>query len=235
MAWNRPLFTGPADIRSTKALSSSPARWPTAKASAVAVQMACAMKLFSSLMVWPAPGPPTWKMFSAKQVSTGCRHSNTLGSAPTMTLSRPASASTGVRDNGASMKDTPWPAHCSRRRAVESGSLVEQSTIISPGCAPASRPLAPVTQASTWGEPVTQMKTRSLAAATSWALVASVAPAASRSATRSRLRCTASVRLWPLVSRLRAMPWPMRPLAPMNPMRAMVAAPCLFWSGLVWS
>jgi len=33
----------------------------------VAVQMACAMKLFSSLIVWPAPGAPTWITFSAKQ------------------------------------------------------------------------------------------------------------------------------------------------------------------------
>ena len=104
-----------------------PERWPTAKASAIAVHIAWPMKLFSSLIVWPAPGPPTWNTFSAKQRSSGSILANTEASAPTITFRRPASASTGVRASGASTKATSLRAQSSRRRAVESGSLVEQS------------------------------------------------------------------------------------------------------------
>ena len=43
-------------------------------------------------------------------------------------------------------------------------------------------------------------------------------PAASRSAMRVRARCTVRCSSWPLACRVRAMPWPMRPDAPMNPM-----------------
>ena len=103
-----------------------PARAPTANASAVAVQIAWAMKLLSSLIVCPAPGPPTWNTFSANARSTGSSRAKTSGSAPTMTLSLPSSASAGVRASGASTKATPAAAQASRSLVVESGSLVER-------------------------------------------------------------------------------------------------------------
>src|SRR6185436_9570162 len=141
-------------------------------------------------------------------------------SAPTMQLSLPASASIGVRASGASTRRAPAAAQVSRSFAVESGSLVEQSTITRPRLAPASRPDGPVSEASTCGEPVTQRKTISLAAASSAAELHSFAPAASRSATPSRLRCTVSESAWPLAIRFFAMPWPINPDAPMNPIAA---------------
>jgi hypothetical protein len=49
-----------------------------------------------------------------------------------MTLSRPSSASFGVRANGASTKGTPFVAKSAWICSVETGSLVEQSTTISP-------------------------------------------------------------------------------------------------------
>ena len=109
-----------------------------------------------------------------------------------MTLSLPSSASAGVRASGASTKVTPAAAQTPRSRAVESGSLVEQSTTTSPlrPFAPASRPSGPSIAASTCGEPVTQRKTMSAALASAAGVACSVAPAAARSATRSRLRCT---------------------------------------------
>ena len=60
------------------------------------------------------------------------RARRSAASAPTITLSLPASASTGVRASGASTKLTPAAAQGSRSLAVESGSLVELSTIIRP-------------------------------------------------------------------------------------------------------
>src|SRR6185436_15637347 len=146
-------------------------------------------------------------------------------SAPTMQLSLPASASIGVRASGASTRRTPAAAQVSRSFAVESGSLVEQSTTTRPRFAPASRPDGPVSDASTCGEPVTQRKTISLAPASSAAELHCFAPAASRSATPSRLRCTVSESACPLAIRFFAMPWPISPDAPMNPIAAIPLPP----------
>ena len=111
--WNSPELTAPADMTSCNFLIESPDFAAVASASAVAVQIACAMKLFSSLMTWPEPGGPMWKTFSAKHFSTGSSLAITAGSAPTITFRRPASASTGVRDSGASTKRMPCVAMAS--------------------------------------------------------------------------------------------------------------------------
>ena len=79
------------------------------------------------------------------------------GSAPTMTLRRPCSASTGVRASGASTSVTPLAAHAARSRAVTVGSDVDVSTTTSPGRAPASTPVSDVSTESTSAAPVTQM------------------------------------------------------------------------------
>src|SRR5450432_2266569 len=228
MAWNRPEFTPPAETSSTSFFGSMPARAPTAKASAVAVQIAWAMKLLSSLTMWPAPGPPTWNTFSAKVRNTGSIRAKVASSAPTMTFSLPNSASTGVRASGASTSSTPAPAQAARNCVVESGSLVEQSTMTNPFLpfAPASRPPVPVIAASTCGDPVTQRNTISHDVASADGVATSVAPAATRSAIRARLRCTVKLSAWPFASRFFAMPWPIKPDAPMNPMLA-IASPLI--------
>ena len=62
--WNSPELTAPADITSCSFLIESPDFAAVASASAVAVQIACAMKLLMSLRTMPCPGGPAWTMFS---------------------------------------------------------------------------------------------------------------------------------------------------------------------------
>ena len=62
-----------------------------------------ASMLLTSLSTWPSPGLPTWKTFSQNALSTGSMRSKSAGSAPTIVLRRPSSASFGVRASGASM------------------------------------------------------------------------------------------------------------------------------------
>ena len=71
-------------------------------------------------------------MFSQKAPSTGFSFANVASSAPTMMLSRPCSASTGVRASGASTNSTPLAASSSRIFAVVAGSLVDVSMTIEP-------------------------------------------------------------------------------------------------------
>ncbi len=70
--------------------------------------------------------------------------------------------------------------------------------MISPLAAPDSRPSAPVTTCSTCGEPVTHRNTTPHSRAIAAGLGSSLAPAASRSATRSRLRNAVIASGWPL-------------------------------------
>ena len=72
------------------------------------------------------------------------RRETSAASAPTMTLSRPSSASLGVRASGASTKVTPFFARSAAIRAVESGSLVEQSTTIRPAARALEQAVLPV-------------------------------------------------------------------------------------------
>ena len=194
-----------------------PARLPTAKASAVAATIAWPMKLLSNLIAWPAPGSPTWKTFSAQHLSTGSILAKVAWVAPTMMFKRPASASTGERASGASTNTTPLLCASSRKWVVEWGSLVEQSTMIKPALGLLNKPSGPATTASTCGEPVTQIKTMSQLAPKAAALSAKVAPASSKSFTRSRCLCTVIANFWPLAIKFLAMPWPIRPDAPMYP------------------
>ena len=70
----------------------------------------------------PWPGGPAWMMFSQNACSTGFSAANVASSAPTMMLSRPCSASTGVRASGASTNCTPERASASRIFVVVAGS-----------------------------------------------------------------------------------------------------------------
>ena len=72
-------------------------------------------------------------MFSQYAANTGFSSANVASSAPTIMLSRPCSASTGVRASGASTNATPFSASASRILVVVAGSLVDVSTTIMPG------------------------------------------------------------------------------------------------------
>ena len=107
-----------------------------------------------------------------------------------MMLSRPCSASTGVRASGASTKRTPLAASSSRIFAVVAGSLVDVSMTMSPLRATDAMPSLPLTISSTCGAPVTHRNTMSASRATSAFVFTSFAPAASRSSSGLRLRLT---------------------------------------------
>ena len=147
---------------------------------------------------------------------------NTAGSAPTIALRRPSSASFGERASGASAKRTPLALQSAMILSVETGSLVVQSIRIRSLRAAFSTPLAPKTISSTTGVSVTQMMTTSDFSAASAGVFASVAPRDFKSSTGARLRFPTTVKANPLAARLRAMPRPMAP-SPMNPMRGLPA------------
>ena len=132
-------------------------------------------------------------MFSQNADSTGFSSANVASSAPTMMLSRPCSASTGVRASGASTNLTPCFASASRVFVVVAGSLVDVSTTTRPARAALAMPPSPNTLSSTCGAPVTHRKTMSDARASSAVDFASFAPFAIRSSTGPRLRCARTV------------------------------------------
>ena len=66
-----------------------------------------------------------------------------------MVLSLPASASTGVRANGASTRVMPAAWQRAAKRRVESGSLVDASMTIKPARAWLNKPVGPSKAAST--------------------------------------------------------------------------------------
>ena len=138
-------------------------------------------------MRWPSPGPPMCTTLPAQVSSTGLMRSKTVSVAPTMVSSVPSQASLGVRPSGASTKSTPIAASSPAMADVEVGSEVEQSMTTEPLLRPWISPSGPRTIASTWGEPVTQMKTMLLRSATSFGERASPAPRAIRSSTGARL------------------------------------------------
>ena len=85
--------------------------------------------------------------------------------APTMALSWPDAACTGVPPSGASASAMPAAASSSASATVEVGSAVELSTITEPRLRLAASPSLPRIRASTSREPVTQRKTMELRSA----------------------------------------------------------------------
>ncbi len=81
--------------------------------------------------------------FSQNAESTGLSCANTASSAPTIVLSRPCSASTGVRASGASTNSARFAPKSIRIAAVEAGSAVDVSTTIKPSRAAVSSPVPP--------------------------------------------------------------------------------------------
>ena len=217
--WKMPLFTPPAEITWYSLLRSSPALAATAKASAIDAAKLIAIMLFTSLSTWPWPGPPTWKMFSQNALSTGSIASKSSGSAPTMVLSRPSSASLGVRASGASIKlhaaGREVGADAARSTPARRWSV---STTISPGARRLEQAVLAVDDVLDLGRAGDADEDDvGGAARIRHCVFASFAPAASRSARLARLRLALKVSGKPLASRFFAMPWPIMPM-PMNPM-----------------
>ena len=87
-------------------------------------------EVVEQLDVWPAPGPPTWNTFSAKQRSTGSRRGEGRGLGADHHVEL---AQLGLDRRARERRVDQGRAGGARRRragrAVESGSLVEQSTM----------------------------------------------------------------------------------------------------------
>ena len=162
-----PEFTAPAETTSCSLRIERPDLAAAAQASALALAIDMARKLLMSFSTMPWPAGPAWMMFSQKAARTGFSSANVASSAPTMMLSLPSSASTGVRASGASTKRTPFSASASRIFVVVAGSLVDVSTTTSPLRAAAAMPSLPLTISSTCGAPVTHRNTMSEFRATS--------------------------------------------------------------------
>ena len=64
MSWKIPELTAPAEMISCSLAIDTPDFAHVAHASAVAVAIDIAMKLLTSLSMWPWPGGPTWITFS---------------------------------------------------------------------------------------------------------------------------------------------------------------------------
>ena len=164
----------------------------------------CAMKLLSSLIVWPAPGPPDVEPRSRQRSAAPVRAARTTASsAPTITFRRPASASTGVRANRCiDQGHAGGLAAIAAGAQSTSGSLVEQSTTTRPGFAPgftpASRPVSAadhrfdLRRAGDADEARSRIRCRQRGRRR----CLPARRAASRSSTRSRLRCPTVSATW---------------------------------------
>jgi hypothetical protein len=189
--------------------------------------MAWPMKLLSSLTTWPALGPPTWKMFSQKAASTGRILSNTACSAPTMVLSLPSSASTGVRASGASTRVAPCCAHKAAKRRVDSGSLVEVSITIRPALA-LDRHAVGAQQAFFHLRRAGHADHHDVAGRAIRRWPACLAPAASRSASVVAVAVDLEGEGEALGQQVFApMPWPIMPM-PINPILGVMLSPSSF-------
>ena len=100
--WNIPELAAPVENMAKYFFGSTPILAQAASASAVSDIWPIAAKLLTSLILCPAPRVPTWKMFSQNAFNAGSISAKVASSAPTIVLSRPCSASTGVRASGAS-------------------------------------------------------------------------------------------------------------------------------------
>ena len=165
-------------------------------------------------MRWPAPTGPAWLMFSAKQASSGL-HSANSASPPTSRFSRPSAASLGVRVMGASRKRPPLSVTACATFWVDEGIAVEQSMTTAPGRRPSSTPPGDSSTASTCGLPVTHRMITSERAASVAPSAQLVAPAAFNASRGWFPGCSSTVSSWPCLTRLLAMPWPMRPIPTM--------------------
>ncbi len=117
--------------------------------------------------------------------STGRARSKPLGLPPTMMVRVPFLAPRMPPVTGASSTSTPSSAALAAMRWMTRGELVLMSTIRPPRAAPASTPPSPNTTCSTSEGLGREVNTISEARATSWELLAPLAPNPTSSATGS--------------------------------------------------
>src|SRR5258708_4538100 len=127
----------------------TPARPPTATASMVSARMPPEHMLLTSLIAWPAPTGPAWKMFLPMRASTGRARSSSAGSPPTMIASVPSVAPRTPPETGASMRAEPRAATSAASSRVTGGSAEVISSRRLPGRSASSRPLGPVSTCRT--------------------------------------------------------------------------------------
>ena len=195
---------------------SRPMRSARAKASAAAARLMPASRLLISLARAASPSrSPTWNIREARASSSGRSCSRISLLQATIMLMLPVRAREGPPEIGASMSCVPRSAMATPNRSTSAGPIVLQIVIRLCASSEASRPPAPNSTVSICAASTTTMRIRSQAAPIAAALSWTVAPASA-----ARLAAARSIsRTWtmyPLASRLRAMPPPMFP-APMMP------------------
>src|SRR6266581_1365489 len=166
-------------------------------------------------------------MVFPRTLKSGIARLVSASSPPTMTARRASIAPTSPPETGAS---SVWNGglFAAARFAISrdaAGLMVLMSIARRPGCAPAAMPSGPKVTASTSGELVTMVTTRSERAATSFGVRTTVAPASARGFARSSVRFV-TVTGKPALMAFRAMGEPMIP-SPTKPMRSIVTGSVL--------
>ena len=181
------------------------------------------MTWFTALTAWPAPIGPTWVIVRPIAVSTGRARSTSRSCPPTKIVRVAFWAPSLPPETGASTKTSPRPSSRSANFQLPDGAMVEQSMISVPSWAPAATPSGPKRTASTSGVSDTQTTTMSLAAATSAAVAANVAPRSASSGARPTVRFQ-TVSGKPARTMLAAIAEPIVP-RPMKPIRSTPGPP----------
>src|SRR5437667_6657610 len=143
--------------------------------------------------------------------------SRTSRSPPIMNVSSPFSAPCLLPVTGASSQAAPFPALRQASLRLTLGLIVLESITMAPARRVSRIPPLPVTTSSTAAVSLTMIMTTSAWRAASAGLATTVAPAFSRASALLRVRLNV-VTLCPVLTRFRAMGWPMmpRPTKPMD-------------------
>jgi hypothetical protein len=149
------------------------------------------------------------------QSSSGRQRATTSAGPPTMSVNVPATAASAVLPTGLSIIAAPFVAIAAPTLRVVSGSMVLMSMYTEPARIPSAMPSLPSATRSTSGASGSMVMTISLAAATAFGVVATLAPAASSFCIAAA--CTScTVSRCPLPRMLRAIGAPIVP-SPMKP------------------
>ncbi len=122
---------------------SMPSAAPKFIASATPTMEMPSSMLLQIFATWPVPAPPQCTMFLPMWARVGLMVSNSAGSAPTMNVRVPASAPPVPPDTGASAMGLPCAAAAAATSRAECGSMVLESTRVTPRRTPASTPSSP--------------------------------------------------------------------------------------------
>src|SRR6266702_6206105 len=206
-------------ITSSTRARSSPACFAASMTSAVAARLTALRKLFSTLVVCPAPLPPMCTTLPAIGPKTQPIESSAAAEPPTMMVSVPFSAAAAPPEMPASRYSIPRPASSPCSLMVELGVAVLRSTTTWAARPAASRPPSPLTTDSTAALSGRDSRMQSLPSATSAREEAGVAPAAAaRPGTGSKPSTG-----WPAPTSRRVIRPPMFP-RPTKPIRCVLTS-----------